>query len=345
MDNARALTPNRFPESWLPKPEDELLHTPIGNVNFPWKDTWFISVSDTKNGASVSMHMTVSANRSPSTRVAVGVSQGGRVVDEVLRSDGANSDKSFGNELARLEVVNLSWDSRHELKWSANLPDVSFEFALRGKHFAPLWDTMFPGYFATGKTDGQFYCHAEQVVTAEGVVQWRDEEAVPFSGFGWRDRGWGRRKTELMWDTGWDLGAAILPDDSVISFMALRNHEIARDSPLPVGAWRSDASSLSPCIRGNYHKDATAYPRFLELEFSDGYVARLNRVRPAGTVALAMQEPDYSEAGPGLATCMRDYYTVFSDPYGREFTLYTQNGHVHNINVFSGADFRFAGLM
>jgi hypothetical protein len=200
---------------------------------------------------------------------------------------------------------------------------------------------MFPGYFATGGKDGQFYCHAEQVITAHGAVRWKDESTVPFTGFGWRDRGWGRRKTEIMWDSGWDLGAALLPDDSVVAFMALRSHEIDRSQPLPVAAWRASGQSLSPAVRGVYHKDATAYPRSLELEFLDGYHMRGDQVKRTGTAALAMQEPDYGDDSVGLATNMRDYYAVFEDTQGARFPVYTQNGHVHNINVFNQADFRF----
>jgi hypothetical protein len=330
-----------IPAEWLPKPEDEFLHIPRGDESLPWKDTWYISVRDDAINANINMHMTISANRSPATRVAVGIAQGNQLVDEVHRSDGTNNEQRVGNELAHLEIVNPTWDSKHELRWVGSLPEVDFDITLRGKHFASLWDTMFQGYYATGKAGGQFYCHAEQVVTAEGWLRWKGGPEMPFSGFGWRDRGWGRRKTQLMWDSGWDLTAAILPDDSVISLIALRSHEVDRDAPMPIAGWRSDAHSLAPCIGGVYHKDAIGYPRHLELEFLDGYRMSADQVRRTGTVALAMQEPEVGPDSPGLGACMRDLWAVFADAEGREFPLFTQNGHVHKVDVFRNAEFKY----
>jgi hypothetical protein len=330
------------PSEWLPKPEDELLHVPTGDPSLPWKDTWYISVRDDAINANVNMHMTVSANRSPDTRVAIGVSQGNQLVDRVLRADGINGDKVVGNGLARLEIVNLSWDSDHELRWVGALPEVEFELTLKGKHLASLWDTMFAGYYATGKVDGQHYCHAEQVVTAQGWMRWAGGPELPFSGFGWRDRGWGRRKTQLMWDTGWDLVSAILPDDSAFSFIALRSHEVPRDAPMPIAGWRSIEDSLSPCVGGLYHKDAIGYPSRLELDFLDGYRLESRQVRRTGTVALAMQEAETGPEAPGLGACMRDLWAVFADSSGREFPLMTQSGHIHKVDVFRGAEFKYA---
>jgi hypothetical protein len=159
--------PAGVPAEWKPKPEDELLHTPFGDESFPWKETFFITLRDEAGNTNINMHMTVSANRSPNTRAAIGVAHGNNSVIQVRREDGQHSEKSIGNSLTRLEIVNLSWDSDHELRWIGELDEVSFDLTLKGQHFAPLWDTMFKGFYATGKT-GQVYCHAEQVVTATG---------------------------------------------------------------------------------------------------------------------------------------------------------------------------------
>src|ERR1700756_1268239 len=133
--------PASIPEEWLPRPEDELLHEPFGDDSLPWKETFFLTVRDDAINANINMHMTVSANRPPATRCAVGVAQGNQSIIEVLRSDGTHDDRQIGNELARLEVINLSWDPNHQLRWVGTLPQVDFELTLRGKHFAPLWDT------------------------------------------------------------------------------------------------------------------------------------------------------------------------------------------------------------
>lgn len=333
---------HNFPAEWLPRPEDELLHVPFGEESLPWKETFFITVRDDAINANINMHMTVSANRSPNTRCAVGVTQGNNSVIQVVRSDGTHNDKQIGNELSWLEMVNLTWDSNHELRWVGKLDEVEFDLTLKGKHFATLWDTMFKGFYATGKT-GQVYCHAEQVITATGWLRWKGGKEIPFSGFGWRDRGWGRRKTQLMWNTGWDLVSAILPDDSVFSFIALRSHELPEPAPMPVAGWWTDGNTLVPMVKGEYHKEATACPKHFALDFANGHRIVGDLVKPTGRVAVAMQEAEIGPESPGVAATMQDYYALFADPQGRQFPLFTQNGYVHKVDVFRGAQFIHAG--
>ncbi|MGQ0632825.1 MAG: hypothetical protein ACT4P1_17555 [Sporichthyaceae bacterium] len=343
------LWPSTIPAEWKPKPTDELLHVPFGDESLPWKETFYISLYDHAANANVNMHMTVSANRTPNTRAAVGVTQGNHSVIQVCREDGAHSEKSIGNSMTRLEIVNLSWDSNHEVRWVGELDEVSFDLTLRGKHFAPLWDTMFEGFYARGSDDGasgQVYCHTEQVVVAEGTLTWKaDGKIVPFNGFGWRDRGWGRRKTQLMWNTGWDLVSAVLPDDSVFSFIALRSHELPEPAPMPVSGWYSDATSLSPLVTGWYHKEATACPMAYHLEFDNGVVLDGSVVRPAGRVAVAMQEAEVGPEAPGVAATMQDYYAIFTDASGAEFPVFSQNGYIHKVDVFRGAQFIRPGVL
>jgi hypothetical protein len=341
--STRQAWPASIPAEWQPSPEDELLHEPFGDEALPWKETFFISLRDDAINANIQMHMTVSANRTPDTRCAIGVSQGNNSVTQVVREDGQHSEESIGNSLSRLEIVNLSWDSNHELRWIAELDEVEFELTLKGKHFAPLWDTMFNGFYATGET-GQVYCHTEQVITAEGTMNWRDDgKELSFSGFGWRDRGWGRRKTQLMWNTGWDLVAAILPDDSVFSFIALRSHELPEPAPLPIGGWYSDPNTLTPLVGGYYHKEATAAPKAYGLRFENGLEISGECIRPTGRVAIAMQESEIGPDAPNWAATMQDYYAMFRDPEGSEFPVFSQNGYIHRVDVFRDAQFIHAG--
>jgi hypothetical protein len=335
--------PAGIPAEWKPRPEDELLHEPFGDASLPWKETFFITLRDEARNTNINMHMTVSANRSPNTRAAVGVAQGNRSIIQVRREDGQHSEKSIGNSLTRLEIVNLSWDSDHELRWVGELDEVTFDLTLKGKHFGPLWDTMFKGFYATGET-GQVYRHAEQVITAEGTLTWRaDGKEIPFSGFGWRDRGWGRRKTQLMWNTGWDLISSVLPDESVFSVIALRSHELPEPAPMPVAGWYSDHNTLVPLVGGYYHKEATACPKAYHLEFQNGVVLDGTLVRPTGRVAVAMQESEVGPEAPNMAATMQDYYALFRDPAGNEFPLFSQNGYVHKVDVYRGAQFVHAG--
>lgn len=336
--------PASIPAEWKPKPEDELLHEPFGDASLPWKETFYLSLRDDAINANINMHMTVSANRRPDTRAAVGVAQGNHQVIQVCREDGQHSEKSIGNSMTRLEVGHLSWDSDHEVRWVGDLDEVSFDLTIRGKHFAPLWDTMFKGFYATGES-GQVYCHTEQVITATGTMTWKaDGKELPFSGFGWRDRGWGRRKTQLMWNTGWDLVSAVLPDDSVFSFIALRSHELPEPAPMPVAGWYSDATTLTPLVGGTYHKQATACPMAYDLQFENGLTLKGELVRPTGRVAVAMQEAEIGPDAPGVAATMQDYYALFRDDQGREFPLFSQNGYIHKVDVFRGAQFIRAGV-
>lgn len=337
--------PASIPAEWAPRPEDELLHEPVGDPALPWKETFFFTLRDPKLNANLAMHMTVSANRSPSTRVNVAAVQGHHSTMQVCHEDGTANAKQIGNSMSRLEIGHLSWDSDHELRWVADLDEVSIDLTIRGKHYAPLWDTMFEGYYAKGTAeDGQFYAHTEQVVVAEGTLTWKADGAPqPFSGFGWRDRGWGRRKTQLMWNTGWDLVGGVLPDDSVFSFIALRSHELPEPAPMPVAGWWSDATTLTPLVGGYYHKEATMAPREYRLEFDNGVVLEAGVVRPTGRLVTSLHEPDYNPELPNISPSMMDWYALMRDGSGAEFEIFTQCGVVHKLDVFRGAQFIRAG--
>lgn len=326
------------PREWLPNPADERLHTPIGDASLPWKDTWYVSVRDEDSDQTVNMHLTISENRSPSTRVGISIADGGRFVTEVQRDDGDNSAERLGNALGRFELVNLTGDGDHELRWVGDLPDVSFDITLKGKHWASFWDTMFPSYYPTGKF-GHLYSHYEQLVTGEGWVQWKGRERRPFSGTGWRDRGWGRRKTEVTFDTSIDLVGGVLPDDSVFSAIALRSNEVAKGAPMPIAGWRASADSLSPLTGGLYYKDSMAWPARLDLTFLDGYRFSATTVRRTASLAAAWHdaEPEAS----GIAHNLRDYYAVMEDGEGRPFTCFSNHGNIHRVDVFRDAEFKY----
>ncbi|KLL10046.1 hypothetical protein [Protofrankia coriariae] len=331
---------NVVPPAWRPDPSDERLHQPTGDSDWPWKDTWFFSMRDEASNQMLNMHITISANRNPPTRVSVTVADGVHAVTHVRRDEGHNSHDHVGNSLASLDLVHLSGDSDHELLWHGDLPEVSFEITVRGKHFASYWDEMFPAYYAVGK-DGQKYSHYEQVVTGTGWIQWKGRDKVPFDGIGWRDRGWGRRKTEKMFNTGFDLLAGVLPDDSVFSLIALRSHEVAQEAPMPIAGWRSDATTLAPATGGLYWKDAMAWPARLRLDFLDGYHLDATLVRLSPSMQMAWHDAEPEPEGSGLAHAVRDHYAVFSDAEGRPFTLFTQHGYIHKVDVFRGGEFKY----
>jgi hypothetical protein len=327
------------PAAWVPDPADERLHVPEGDPSLPWKDTWYLSLRDEDSDQTLNLHLTISANRTPPVRVGVSAACGGRLTTEVLRDGGLGDDEGgVGNELSSLELVHLSADSDHELRWVGDLPEVTFDITVKGRHHAVNWDTMFAGFYPTGK-EGHRYSHYEQLVAGEGWVQWRGEERRPFSGTGWRDRGWGRRKTEKTFNTSIDLVGAVLPDDSVFSLISMRSNEIAADAAMPVAGWRADGRSLVPAVGGTYHKDSMAWPAFLELEFLDGYVLRATTIRRGPSIPTPWH--DAEPEGSGYAHNLRDYYALMQDASGRAFTCFSNYGDVHKVDVLRDTQFLY----
>jgi hypothetical protein len=326
---------------WLPKPEDELLHSPSGDISLPWKDTWYFSMRDDVADVTLNMHMTISADRSPDTRVAVGIRHRAREIVEVLRSDGVHTDSILGNDLVALEVVNLSWDSAHELRWRGSLPDAEFDVTVRGRHFAPFFDAMFPGYYPTGKF-GHSYSHIEQMIRVDGWLRWREDTApVSVSGFGWRDRGWGRRKSEISFDSGYDLVAGFLPGGEAFAFTAIRHPEVPAEDPMPLAGWLADEATLVPAVSGLYHKDAMSWPAALDLTFADGHRVQGTLRRRTSTLGTPFHdaEPEHS----GIAHGARDHYAVFIDPAGRPIPIFSNEGHMLRVDVTRGGAFRGPG--
>lgn len=145
---------------------------------------------DDESDQTVCMHMTISANRTPPVRTGVTVAQGSQQTSQVRRDEGINTADRLGSEMACLDLIHLLGDGDHELRWTGQLDEASFELTLKGKHDASDWDEMFPGYYPAGKKDGHQYSHYEQVITAEGWVQFKGGEKRLFNGDipGARDR-------------------------------------------------------------------------------------------------------------------------------------------------------------
>lgn len=321
---------------WRPVPEDELLHQPSGDSSVPWKDTWYFSLVDVEADVHLAMHMTVTHGRPADTRVAVGVRAGGGELVAVRTEAGRHGDASLGNSLARLEVGNLSWDGGHRLRWVAEAPEFAFDVQVTGVHFAPLFDTMFPGANPSGKL-GYSYSHTEQVIRGEGTVRGRDGRERAISAFGWRDRGWGRRINELAFGSGYDLIAGILPGGSAFAFTAMRNVEHGPEAPVPAYGFLADGDGAVPAVAGTYFKDSMCYPTHLGLEFADG---RRIDAAPAGRIStLSVPFHDAQPEVFGIAVNARDYYAMLTDSGGAEFPVFSNEGHALLADVTGGARF------
>jgi len=316
--------------SWSPDPSDELLHQPWGDESLPWKDTWYFSLVDADAQVHLAMHMTVTAGSPSDTRVAVGVRDLAGESVAVRTEPGRTDSSSIGNSLARLEIVNLSWDSDHKLRWTADMPWFEFDVTVHGVHFAPLFDTMFPGVNPTG-AQGHSYSHTEQVITGVGVVKRQNGPEQRISAMGWRDRGWGRRVNELSFGTGYDLIAGILPDGAAFALSAMRNVEHAPDAPLPIYGFLTDAAGAVPAVGGIFFKDSMSYPARLGLEFADG--RRVDAEQVAHLSTLSVPFHDAQPERFGIAVNARDYYATMADPGGRSFAVFSNEGHAMRSDV------------
>lgn len=328
-----------MPDDLSPLPSDELLHSPWGDERMPWKETWYFSLVDVDSGVHLAMHMTVSADRAPDTRVSIGMRGSGEESVVVRHENGHNSDTSIGNTLAWLEVVNLSWDGDHQLWWRARAPEFEFDVLVRGVHLAPFFDTMFPGANPTGQ-QGHSYSHTEQVIRGEGVVRWHGGSDQQISAFGWRDRGWGRRQNTVSFGTGYDLVAGILPNGSAFAFTGMRNVEHAADAPLPVYGFLTDATGAVPAVGGIYFKESTSFPLRLGLEFADGRRVDGELVHSISTLGVSFH--DAAPEKGSIAVGARDYYSMMQDPSGARFPVFSNEGHTLRANVTSGV--RFFGV-
>lgn len=322
--------------AWLCAPENELLHAPVGDPSLPWKDTFYFSLFDEAHGVHLAMHLTVSENRTPNTRIAVGVRSGGRERVVVCREDGRPEPSVIGNSLALLEVVNLSWGPDHTLRWRCEAEEFSFDVLVTGVQFAPHFDVLFPGVYPSG-AQGHSYSHVEQLIRGAGTLRWNDGTQTTVDGFGWRDRGWGRRKSELTFGSGYDLVAGVLPDGSTFAFTGMRNVEHGSDAPLPVYGFHCDGEELSPAVGGHYFKDSMSFPAELALEFANG--RRVSGVQARRTSTLGTPWHDAEPRGSGIAAGGRDYYAVLTDPAGAEFGVFSNEGHMLLVDVTRGATF------
>ena len=323
----------------LPDPRDELLHQPWGDTSMPWKDTWYFSLVDVEQDLHLAMHMTVTNGREADTRTGVGLRDASGESVAVATEPGRNGETSIGNSLARVDVVNLSWDARHQVRWRATTPEFEFDILVTGVHFAPFFDVLFPDVNPSGK-QGHSYSHTEQVVRGEGTVRGRDGRERQFSGFGWRDRGWGRRTNELSFGTGYDLIAGILPDGSAFALSGMRNVEHTADAPLPIYGFLTDADGVVPAVGGIWHKDSMCYPTRLGIEFAGG--RRLDAEQIGRVSTLSVPFHDAQPEVFGIAVNARDYYAMMADPSGTRFPVFSNEGHALRSDVTGGARFFYA---
>jgi hypothetical protein len=325
--------------SLLPAPEDERLHTPVGDDALPWKDTAYLSVLDEAAGIHLAMHMTISANRFPDTRIAVGARDGGRERVVIRREDGDNGDGRLGNSLARLELVHLSWDADHTLRWVSDADEFAFDLMVTGIGLAPNFTAMFPDVYPSGEKSGYSYSHIEQLIRARGTLTWPGEAPRRVDAVGWRDRGWGRRKTEMTFGAGWDLLGGVLPDGATFAFTAMANVDHGPDAPLPAYGFHCDGDTIAPAVGGRYLKDSLSYPWALDLEFAGGRRIVATQVRRASSLGVPIHEAEHDHVPIAVVAC--DYYALLADADGRTFPVFSNQGHTILADVTRHARFFF----
>lgn len=328
------------PREWVPNPSDEFLHELVGDAALPWKETWFVNVHDLDAGFALSLHMTISPEKTPSTRVAIAARLGARETVQVAVGDRAPGEAVFGNAMASLEVVHSSFDSAHHLRLVGRTDDCSFSFDVRGHHWATLWSTMFPGFYQSGSDSSHSYDHVEQSVTFAGQFAWHDEAPVEVSGGGWRDRGWGRRRSTSSFSAGYDMVNGALSDGSVFTLMAFRNPDVPIDAPLPLSGWLSSPDTLTPAVSGRFWKDSIGWPTHVDLTFADGRAIELTLRQRRFSIAVPFHDAAHEVIAD--AHGIRDYFATFTDADGALATVHANSGHMHLANVTANAQFLWA---
>jgi hypothetical protein len=318
-------------------PEHERLHTPVGDESLPWKDTFYFSALDEPARIHVGMHMTISANRTPDTRIAVGVRDGGRERVVVRRETGVNTDERLGNSLAHIELVHISWDEHHRLRWVCACDEFSFDLTVAGIALAPNFNAMFPDVYPAGDKSGYCYSHTEQLIRAMGTLRWADGTERAVAATGWRDRGWGRRKTEMTFGVGWDLLGGVLPDGTTFAFTAMANVDHDPGAPLPAYGFHRDGTEIVPAVGGRYLKDSLSFPYAVDLEFAGGRHVVGRQVRRASQLGVPIHEAEHDRAPIAVVAC--DYYAVLADPKGKEFPVFSNQGHSILADVTRSARF------
>jgi hypothetical protein len=285
--------------------EDEFPHRPpAGSDALPWKDTWWFAFRDEAADVTAALHLTISPNRHPGSRVTVAVRRGATQIVDWASGEADAGGADFGCPWLGVDVVDPAWSSAKRLRLHLTHPLVSGDLEVRGRFLAPLVGAVAPGLVPTADEGVALAGHVEQLAGFAGTVRIAgDDTAIDATGF--RDRSWGFRKSDQMAPAGTILVAADLGDRAcaLLSWVA---PSAAPGQPVPVGGWLADDERVVAATAGRYLRDSAGRPTALDVSFTDGTVLRSGKLEATGELQYPFHEPEYD--GPAVGTIVLDHH-------------------------------------
>lgn len=302
--------------SGVPRAEDEFPHPlPDPNSPLPFKDTWYLAFRDDAADVTMTVHLTLSANRAPGLRATFALHHGRRSVLETRYMTPTVTGDSIGSELLTLQIVNPAWTADKHLRLSVRheadgLP-IALDVDFRGRFFGANSATLTPGLVPT--TEGlQGLGHAEQACTITGTLRWGPDE-VDLSGVGYRDRSWGYRKSDKMASNGYSFVQLHLPEVTC-GLLAWQSPDASPDAPLPVGAWMADAHGVQAATEGLLHLSAEGRLDRLVLSFTGGRTIDVRTKAIQAELHYPYHEPEMD--GLALGTLCWDQHVAVESADG-----------------------------
>jgi hypothetical protein len=300
---------------------DEFPHTPDGEDDSPWKDTWWFVARDAHADVAVHAHLTLSANREPPARATVLVKHGGREALEVLRTDATRVEgDTVGNDLLQFAIADPAWGDAKRIRLTAGLAEVAVDLSLAGRFDTADINALCPGVLParsggpTGPAAGGVLRHVESAMSFTGTVTWAGADPTPVSGFAIRDRSWGWRKTQAMFRFGWEGFFAHGPD-YVLGLGCFRADDSPGSDGSRASAFIADADGVHVCSHVELRLDGTGRPLLVSFTALDGRRVTAETTRQGMTAHLPFQDPD-SRTENSLMVVQAEHHLDLRDQHG-----------------------------
>jgi hypothetical protein len=318
----------------VPAAEHEYPHRlPPGSDPRPWKDTWWFGFRDDNADVTGALHLTLSPNRGPGSRITIAVCHGAtRIVDWASTEPDAGA-ADFGCPWLGVDVVEPAWSSAKRLRLRLRHPQVAGDLELQGRFLGPLVGAVAPGLIPTSEDGIALAGHIEQVATFTGSLRIAGVDTA-ITACGFRDRSWGFRKSDRMAPLGTILVAFDLGDRAG-ALLSWSPPSAAPDQRLPVGGWLADDKTVVAATAGRYRRDSAGRPLALDVKFGDGTVLRSDGLEATGDLQYAFHEPEYD--GAALGTIVLDHH--FRSPELR--WAFADHGIPFEADPWRDADWKF----
>ncbi|HET7721371.1 MAG TPA: hypothetical protein VFK43_15500, partial [Acidimicrobiales bacterium] len=172
----------------LARPEDEYPHQPPPDGDGrPWKDTWWFAFRDDVADVTAALHLTLSPNRRPGSRITVAVRHGAAQLVDWTSTEPDTGTAAFGCPWLGVEVVDPAWSSAKRLRLHLRHPLVSGELEVHGRFLGPLVGAVAPGLVPSGEGSVSLAGHVEQLASFAGTLRIAGSDTT-IDATGFRDR-------------------------------------------------------------------------------------------------------------------------------------------------------------